>query len=185
MGRQDRDDRGVGDVVGTGHVEHHAPGAVGSVKSEIRVVSRDSDIAHPPLVLTGADAYDLTRGDARDALTSLVVTPHDDRTAGALDELGEGALERPQRAVVVEVVGLDIEQSQGVRVHEGKGAVALVNFHHDVAPAPVTVGADAEHVGAEESSGVAALGGHDVDHHRGRGGLAVRAGQSDEWTHPR
>ena len=88
----------------------------------------------------------------RHALTARVVAPDDDGAARAIDELGEGALERRRRPVVIEVVGLDVQESEGVRRQERERPVTLVDLEYHVAAAPVTVRADAEHVGTEEAA---------------------------------
>ena len=120
----------------------------------------------------------MRRGDH--ALAARVVTPHDDGTSGAFDQLSEGAFEGGQRAVMVEVIGLDVKESEGLGMQQAERAVAFIDFEDHLAAAPMTVGADTEHLGAEQSTRITLVGGQHVDHHRGGRRLPVCPGQPDD-----
>ena len=99
---------------------------------------------------------------------------------GALDQAREGRLEGLEGAVVVEVVGLHVEQSQRVGPKLAKGPVALVDFDDELVVSPVPVGPDAEHRRPDQPSVVATGGERDLDHHRRGGRLAVGPREPDD-----
>ena len=110
-----------------------------------------------------------------------VVGPQRDRAGRSRDERPEGRLEARDVAVVVEVVGLDVEDAQRGGAQPFERPVALVDLEDQPVRPEVAVGA---HPGAPArrpgAPAVPAGGRHHVDHHRRRRRLAVGPGQADD-----
>jgi len=95
---------------------------------------------------------------------------------GPGDQGLEGGLERLERAVVVQVVRLDVGHDRQGGLEDLERAVALVGLdHQEVAAVPHRIGADLAHVRTDQKRrGEAGLDQDEGQHRRGRG-LAVGA----------
>src|ERR1019366_10793632 len=109
--------------------------------------------------------------------------PGGDGTPRSTHEIGEGRFERLKRTVVIEMIRFDVQEAERVGTQLAEGAVAFVDLNDEVALTPVSVRAQAEHRRADEPSVVTTAPARDLDHHRRRGGLAVRAGEADDPLH--
>jgi len=95
-------------------------------------------------------------------------------------ELAEGPLDVLERAVVIEMVGLDVGHDDHIGIEVEKGAVRLVGLADEVLPRSVSaIGTILLDNPTYEEGGVASeMVEHGRDHGRGSG-LAVRAGNGD------
>ena len=178
--------RGVGHVVPTGvGVDGNAHdvsggGAHAEVTLELVVgVLGEADVV---AALVEAVGHNLAAG----GLGELDVVPHvavdhdGARVTDKVHELAEGLLDVLQGAVVVEVVSLDVGNHHDVGVEIEEGAVGLVGLADEIAsPAVAAVGAVLLDDAADEEGGVHAQVVEHAGDHRGRRGLAVRAGNGD------
>ena len=140
---------------------------------------------------TSESALSPTRTTTRPALdrrTAQVVGPgvvgaDDEEPVGRdpVDEGVEGGAVGLGGAVVVEVVGLDVGDQCGVRRVDEEGPVALVGLGDEqLAAAVVGVGAGLVEVAADGEGRVGAAVLEGDGQQRGRGGLAVGAGDRDD-----
>ena len=95
-------------------------------------------------------------------------------------ELVEGLDDVVERAEVVEVVAVDVQNDaeRGVQLQEGVDIFAGL-ADHGVALADAAVAADEGQLAADDGARVAARLDQDLREHAGRGRLAVRAGDGD------
>ncbi len=92
----------------------------------------------------------------------------------------ESGTQTGERAVVVEMVRLDVGQDGPVGAQRLEGPEALVGLHDEPLPAvPHGVRADLVHVGADEEGGAQARLYEDEREHRRRGGLSLRSGHGE------
>ena len=113
-----------------------------------------------------------------DPHTGLVKDHH--RANRAFDQRRKGEFQVLDGAVMIEVIGLHVEHSQGEGRQLGEGPKALVDFKDEVTRSPMSIGADAQHRRTEQAGVVSTRGARDVHHHRGRRGLSVRAREPDD-----
>ncbi len=107
---------------------------------------------------------------------SRIVTGDHHAFAGGSGEADEGLLEGLFRAVVVEMVGVDVRDEGDRGVVEQEGAVGFIRFHYEVR-AGAARGADterADHSPVDEAR-IRPEGEHRGHDHGGGGGLAVGA----------
>ncbi len=117
----------------------------------------------------------------------LVVGAGDQQAAGqdAAGEAPVGVLHRRERAVEVEVVGLDVGDDRDLGPVDQERAVALVRLGDEhVTGAVVGVGAVLGQLAADGEGRVGAAGLQRHGQHRRRRGLAVRAGDGDPAPSP-
>jgi len=99
--------------------------------------------------------------------------------------MAEGVLHGVERLEVVEMLGVDIGDDRDVGRQLQERAIALVGFHHHpVAGAKPRVGAIGVDDAAVDHGGIEPAGVEQRRNHRGRGGLAVRAGNGDAALQP-
>ena len=102
-----------------------------------------------------------------------------------LDEGAERILHRVESLEVVEMLGIDIGDDGDVGRQLEEGAVGLVGLdHHPVAGAEPRIGAVGVDDAAVDDGRIEAAGVEQRRHHRGRRGLAVRAGDGDAALQP-
>ena len=113
--------------------------------------------------------------------------------AGDLREVAvESGLDRLDRAVVVEVVGLDVREDRAVQRQLQVRAVALVGLDDEpFAAGPLRAGSHVGDIAADDEARPPPRLGQDQHEHRRRGGLAVGAGDgqrlglgADRRQHP-
>ena len=85
-----------------------------------------------------------------------------------------------ERAVNIQVIWLDIRHDGQVRAVFQEGAVVLIGFHHEIlAFARRRIGAEIDGVSADHESGGETVPAKHAGYKRGRGALAVAAGDGD------
>ena len=99
----------------------------------------------------------------------------------AVQELGERRLHAGEvAAVVLQMIRIDIGDDRDQRIQAQEAAVALVRLgHQPVAAAQARIGAGGEQLPADDEGRIDAALGQHACQQRGRGGLAVRAGDGD------
>ena len=102
-----------------------------------------------------------------------------------LDEMAEGVLHRFEGLEVIEMLGIDIGDDRDLGRQLQERAVTLVRFdHHPVAGAKPRIRAIGVDDAAIDHGGIEAAGIEQRCDHRGRGGLAVGAGDGDAALQP-
>ena len=102
-----------------------------------------------------------------------------------LDKGAEGLLDRVKGLEMIEMLGVDIGDDGDVGRQFQKGAVAFVGLdHHPVAAAEPGVGAIGVDDAAIDDGRVEPAGVEQGRDHRGRGGLAMGAGDGDALLEP-
>jgi hypothetical protein len=89
----------------------------------------------PHIGIRSRPVGDRARQLARQASTDRIVGTQHSRPHHLLQVPGEALLDRLQRSVVVEMVGLDIREDRPVQRQFEVGAVALVGLDHEPLPA--------------------------------------------------
>ncbi len=110
-----------------------------------------------------------------------VVGAIEDVSLGLREQLLEGALDRGEVLVIVEMLLLDVEDDRVLGMVEGDRAVALVALgdHVFAVGIPVRIRAEDRNFRADIVRRMQARVAQDVGRHRGRRGLAVHAGDDD------
>jgi hypothetical protein len=134
-------------------------------------------------VVGEAGRHDLQAGgtsrDRQGTCARIVGTQHDE-TSDARDELVEGSRIGLDRAVVVEVIGVDVGDDRPVGLVDQEGAIALVRLRHQqIARTEPGVRAEARDLGPDRVRRLGTSGDQRTREHRGGRGLAVRAGHRD------
>ena len=182
---------GVERVVQARHRQHeileldaHARAAVADEDAEARAAAALLDVheAHVGLrvLAIGQDAPVLDPAD--EVLHDRVIGAHHGKAVerDVVDEGAEGVLDGVEGLEVVEVLGVDVGDDRDVGRELEEGAVRFVGLdHHPVALAHAGVGAVGVDDAAVDHRRVESAGVEQRRDERGRGGLAVRAGDGD------
>ena len=150
-----------------------------------RAVGDDRVDAHIGVLRLAEGDDALLRRDLAQAAVDVrrtgVVRRHHDELVRLLGEGHEGVLERLERAVVVEVIGVDVRDQGDRGVVEQERAVRLVGLDDEqLAASRLRALSERGDDAAVHEAGVFAEAEQTGDDHAGRRGLAVRAGDGDE-----
>ena len=169
------------------HAVHQAAdGAARGERLELHVVCGDIGLARMPRLRQPiSDHAPAGPGNQR---THRLVVCAEDRGAverHLVDELQEGVVQRLPAAVSVHVLAVDVGHERDRRRERQERTVAFVGLHdHRRAPAQAGVASEGAEPAADHRRRIEPGPLEHQRHHRGGGGLAVRAGDRDAVAKP-